>query len=246
MTDTTLPGVLLHGVAASRPAASAVAKGTIYSATDTGAITQSDGVSTWATYATISASGMTNPMSAVGDMIQGTTAGAPAALVAPLAGKVLTGAGVTTSLAYKYPPGYEIDYVEITSPVSVTATSAATADTCITGSAITYDGSTIIMVQFFAPYVTTVAASAAGWLVELYDGATNIGAFEQVTSQTSVSILRMGASGSRRLTPSNASHTYSIRMWTTTAGTASFGAGAGGAGNYLPAFIRITKVSGGA
>lgn len=54
MTATTLDGVLLKGVAASRPAASAVAKGTIYSATDTGAITQSDGVSTWSAYATLS------------------------------------------------------------------------------------------------------------------------------------------------------------------------------------------------
>ncbi len=57
MTDTTLPGVLLHGTAAARPAANAVAKGTVYSATDTGAITQSDGVSTWSTWATISAGG---------------------------------------------------------------------------------------------------------------------------------------------------------------------------------------------
>jgi hypothetical protein len=57
MTDTTLPGVLLHGTAAARPAANAVAKGTVYSATDTGAITQSDGVSTWSTWATISSGG---------------------------------------------------------------------------------------------------------------------------------------------------------------------------------------------
>lgn len=55
MADTTLSGVFLHGVAGSRPAANAVAKGTIYSATDTGAITQSDGVSTWTTWATIAA-----------------------------------------------------------------------------------------------------------------------------------------------------------------------------------------------
>lgn len=68
MADTTLPGVLLKGVAASRPAANAVAKGTIYSATDTGAITQSDGVSTWSTYATIS-SGLADPMTTRGDII---------------------------------------------------------------------------------------------------------------------------------------------------------------------------------
>jgi hypothetical protein len=52
MASTTLPGVLLKGVAGSRPAANAVAAGTLYSATDTGAITQSDGVSTWSPWAT--------------------------------------------------------------------------------------------------------------------------------------------------------------------------------------------------
>lgn len=67
-TATTLDGVLLKGVAGSRPAANAVAKGTIYSATDTGAMTQSDGVSTWSTFATIG-SGITDPTTTNGDLI---------------------------------------------------------------------------------------------------------------------------------------------------------------------------------
>jgi hypothetical protein len=48
MADTyTLPGVLLTGIHSARPAASAVASGTLYAETDTGQTYQSDGVSTW-------------------------------------------------------------------------------------------------------------------------------------------------------------------------------------------------------
>lgn len=45
--EYTLPGVLLSGTHASRPAASAVANGTLYAETDTGQTYQSDGTSTW-------------------------------------------------------------------------------------------------------------------------------------------------------------------------------------------------------
>lgn len=75
MVSTTLPGVLLFGVAGSRPAANAVANGALYSATDTGTITQSDGVSTWATFLSVSASGIpATIVDAKGDLIVATAA----------------------------------------------------------------------------------------------------------------------------------------------------------------------------
>jgi hypothetical protein len=46
MAGTTLNGVLLTGILSARPAASAVAKGALYSATDTGKVYQSD-LSNW-------------------------------------------------------------------------------------------------------------------------------------------------------------------------------------------------------
>lgn len=97
MADTTLPGVLLKGVAASRPAANAVAKGTIYSATDTGAITQSDG-SSWSTYATIS-SGLADPMTTRGDIIIRNSSNTTARLGRGSAGTVLTSDGTDVSWA---------------------------------------------------------------------------------------------------------------------------------------------------
>jgi hypothetical protein len=190
----------------------------------------------------LAGSALTNPMSAVGDIIQGTTAGAPAALAAPLAGKVLTGAGVTTSVAYKYPPGYEFDYVEFTSGVSITATTEATANTVVTGNAVTYDGSTIIMIDFQCTYTQPSGTNSLQFV--LYDGGSSIGLIEfssPSATGTGFPAQRM----SRRLTPSAAAHTYSIRALTG-GGTATVGAGAGGNGAYMPGFIRQTKVSGGA
>lgn len=96
MANTTLFGVILAGLASARPAANAVAKGTVYSATDTGVITQSDGVSTWSTWATI-ASGMANPMSHQNAMIVGGAGGAPQELTS-VASKFLQtdGSGVVS------------------------------------------------------------------------------------------------------------------------------------------------------
>lgn len=49
-------------------------------------------------------SSLTNPMTAVGDLIRGGAAGAPTALVAVATGKVLASAGVTTAPVWGYPP----------------------------------------------------------------------------------------------------------------------------------------------
>lgn len=97
--SATLGGVLLKGLAASRPAANAVAGGTVYSATDTGAITQSDG-SSWSTWATIS-SGLVDPMTTRGDMMIRNAANATARLGRGTAGQVLTSDG--TDIAWGTP-----------------------------------------------------------------------------------------------------------------------------------------------
>lgn len=99
--SATLLGVLLKGVAASRPAANAVAGGTIYSATDTGAISQSDG-SSWATWATIS-SGLADPMTTRGDLIFRNASNATARLPIGSAGKVLSSDG--TDVSWQTPAG---------------------------------------------------------------------------------------------------------------------------------------------
>ena len=129
MTDTSLPGLLLKGVAASRPAANAVGGGTLYSATDTGAITQSDGVSTWAAWATISG-GMTNPMTTGGDVIYGGASGTPTRLANGSAGQVLTSAGTTVAPTWETPSaggatGFVVAVLPIGMPLLATTTNSS-------------------------------------------------------------------------------------------------------------------------
>jgi len=171
---------------------------------------------------------------AAGDLVQGTGADTAAKLTLGASGKVPTSNG--TNLAYAYPPGYEFSYVEFTSPVTVSATSEATATTIVTSGAVTYSGSQRILVEFYAPY--TVIASTENLFGVLYDGSGSIGkAWQGQVSAAGSDVI--APSFSRILTPSNASHTYSVRFYIqTTSGTV--GAGAGGSGNYMPGYIRIT------
>jgi hypothetical protein len=79
----------------------------------------------------------------------------------------------------------------------------------------------------------------------LYDGATVLGriatpiAFDP--AGTTVAWGSQVIRAARRLTPSAASHQYIIKAWRTGANV-SIDAGAGGSGNDMPAFLRITKV----
>lgn len=185
-----------------------------------------------------------NPMTAANDLIIGGTAGAPARL-ATVASKVLStdGSGViswATAGAGGYVSG-ETGYTQITSSVNVTATTEATANTIVTAAGIAYDGSTTILIEFFSPFIhpdTTVAGRDLSLF--LYDGSTSLGYFGYTVGPAAVDrstpcFIQL------RLTPSAATKTYSIRG-AVSAGTGVVGAGAGAAGNNVPAYIRQTKV----
>jgi len=176
---------------------------------------------------------------AAGDLVQGTGANTAARLALGAAGTVVRSTG--SANAYAYPPGYEIDYVQVTSSVNITATSEATADTAVTGSAIAYDGSTVVMIEFYCASFTPDAGAAGRYLqVWLYDGSGSIGEIGFV--QTPAAAAMYGTLlGRRRLTPSAATHTYSIRG-SVNAGTGTLACGTGGSGTILPMYIRITKV----
>jgi len=66
MADTTLPGLLATGNHASRPAASAIGSGGLYSCTDHNLVYQTDG-SSWTTWATLSSGGST--LTTKGDLL---------------------------------------------------------------------------------------------------------------------------------------------------------------------------------
>lgn len=237
--SATLGGVFLKGTAAARPAANAVAGGTVYSATDTGVITQSDG-SSWSTWATISA-GMADPMTTRGDFIYRNASNVTARFPLALAGKVIGSDG--TDLVAVYPPKYQFDYKQITANVTVAGTSEGSPTTIMTGNAVTYDGSTKVRVRFVASSITT--AAVAGGYVQVFavDGATILGTLA-VRVSSGATAGDEPVAGEFDWTPSAAAHTVTIKAHrdASAIGTAAVIAGAGGSGTRTPAFLEIVKV----
>ena len=136
---------------------------------------------------------------------------------------------------------YSGSYVEFTSNVTSTATTEATATAIVTAGAVTFNGTDVVLVEFFAPTFGVSVTTIDGELA-LYDGASSIGIIW-------VGRDALPASGvdsifvARRLTPSNASHTYSIRGFVSAAGTLTVSGGAGGSGNRMPGYIRIIRAA---
>lgn len=136
--------------------------------------------------------------------------------------------------------GLELDYVQFTSDAVCSATTEAGATTIVTANAITFDGATAVLIEFFAVTHTISAASLNAFMV-LYDGAASIGQMwqgKEATAQAAGSVY-----GAHRFTPSAASHTYSIRGYVSAAGDITVYAGAGGLGVRMPGYIRISRVS---
>jgi len=168
-----------------------------------------------------------------------------------LSGAVITGTAaagqvpVATSAAagsWKYPPGFEINYTQITSVVNVVSTTEASPTTVIAPGAVTFDG-TAVLLHFFSPGVTAPNAAAGDILrISLYEGASELGviAFLQTSAAQSMSAP---ISAFLKFTPTAASHTYIIgSSVNTTTGTPHVSAGAGGTATFSPAFVRFTKV----
>ncbi len=152
------------------------------------------------------------------------------------AGISLTQASQDIAIAATGGVGSELDYVEFTSNINTTATSAATATAVMTGSAVAYDGSTRIKIEAWAYAVSTSGANSTLW--NLYDGSTDLGRIAIIGINASANNFMYGV---RFLTPSNATHTYSIRQWATSASSVTRFGGAGGTDTPLPAWIRITR-----
>ena len=133
----------------------------------------------------------------------------------------------------------ELDYVQITANVPITATSAGTSDTVITGNPVTYNGSTRICIETYASYVEVGTTAGSYIQVGLWDGGTQIGA---------IALHGRGASGGNVwqphlthtfLTPTAGSHTYALKAYRSVS-NGLFGAGTGVGDDYSPAFLRIT------
>ena len=152
-------------------------------------------------------------------------------------------ASSSSASAWGYPPGFEINYTQITSPVTIASATEATGTTIISPGAITFDG-TAVLCHFFAPSMH-VDSSAIGdqLVVSLFEASTQIGRLTVNNSLSTTTLIRSPLTGFLRFTPTAASHTYTVTAFaTSTTGTPQIIAGAGGTGVEVPAFVRFTKV----
>lgn len=136
--------------------------------------------------------------------------------------------------------GPEVAYAELTGSVSITATTEATAQVVVTAPAFIADGSSQYLVEFFVPHIQPAGAVNATHSVAFFvDGVTDgrVGIMQTPAAAGFAVPMRLA----RRLTPAAGSRTISVRAWVST-GTGQLWAGLGGAGNYTPGFIRVTKV----
>src|SRR5512142_1632362 len=125
----------------------------------------------------------------------------------------------------------------LTTEASITATSSATGNTCISTGAFGCNAGTYY-VEVFTPYLTKGTTNLD---IELFEGATAAaGTFLQTLSghMTASSVLGQGIVMVARPTLTAGAHNLTVTGFVD-GGTGKFGAGAGTTGNAPPAFIRV-------
>lgn len=153
---------------------------------------------------------------------------------------IVSGGGGSAALSTL--PGFEIGYDQITAPVNVASTTQATPTTVISCAAHTFDGAAVLLTVYF-PYLENGTAAAASVFFNLFESTTNLGVLGELGLATGTLQLLTTPVAMFRFTPTVGSHTYTIAAWAnSTTGTPQVGAGAGGTGNFMPAFARFTKV----
>lgn len=134
----------------------------------------------------------------------------------------------------------ELSYTQITANKIVAATVETGADAVIQAPAVAFDGSPVLIETFAAAVLPPVAAGAY-LMFWLFQDGVSIGRLASVIDpaavQTSTPVYAL-----RRLTPTAGNHAYTLGA-TVSGATGTVAAGAGGAGNYSPAFLRITRAT---
>lgn len=146
-----------------------------------------------------------------------------------------------------FPAGTIVDYVEFNTDVAISTTSAATATVVVTGAGFTPNGVDSYMIEFFCVCGSTGASVGSALIFCLYDNGSIISAPASGTEGRIAQLLTpAGASftspviGKRKVTPTNALHTYSVRCYRVVANGSVLGT-ASGTGS--PGYIQITKAA---
>lgn len=134
----------------------------------------------------------------------------------------------------------QLAYVEVTSPVTISATSEGTANTVATAPSLTFNGTTTVVVEFFAPQWVSPAAVSDSFLVIYEDGAS-IGWIGVMHNTSSSEVASMPVLVKKEIVPTAAAHVFSVRAYVTS-GSGRVDGGTGGVAAYNPCFIRIATV----
>jgi hypothetical protein len=135
----------------------------------------------------------------------------------------------------------DIAYVEFTSAVNVTGTTeVSSAQLVVSSGAITFDGAAV-WVEFFCPFYACPALAAGQLNVHIWNDSTEVGRLWTAEAESSLVRTQPGGVFRRKITPTAASHTITVRAHVST-GTGVIGAGTGTTTNYEPGYIRITRL----
>jgi hypothetical protein len=144
--------------------------------------------------------------------------------------------------------GGKLAYNKFTTGFTVNVSTEATALTIVTADSIAFDGATDAEIAFFAPSVTPAQNDLVRFaLYDSFNGgaAASIGIFANGSSTTSTGnaedhsvFLSRLLEGADR--PAAGTHVYSVRAWRNAVNGAVSG-GAGGSGNLVPGYIRVTR-----
>jgi hypothetical protein len=132
----------------------------------------------------------------------------------------------------------ELGYSAITTPGTVTSTTAGTGTQIISPLTVVCDGSPIL-VEFRAP-VTTAPPSGTVNISLYQDGTENIRQWGQQSSETFAQ-QKVPTFIQTRLTPSAGVHTFGVYGYNSS-GTSVIQAGSGGSTTAAPAYLRISKI----
>ena len=174
-----------------------------------------------------------------GDLLVATANDVVAKLPVGALGQGLQVISAAPGVGWQTSIGAELDYAQITASVTgVTASTEATAVTLVSGNSVTYDGSKIKV----EVYVPAVAAATNAWYyrVLLLRDSTVIGyaAGKSLAADAANGVEFYAAAFD---TPAAGAHTYKASAYVQASTNFSFLAGAGGSGNLLPAFLRVSK-----
>ena len=132
----------------------------------------------------------------------------------------------------------DIAAASITTEASITATTSATGNTCISTGQFGVANGGSFYVEVFTPYLTKGTTNLD---VELFEGATAAaGTFLQSLSghMTASSVLGQGIMLIAKVTLAAGAHNMTVTAFVD-GGTGKFGAGTGATGAAPPAFIRV-------